>query len=343
MTTNETESPSPALFFDTLIAYQHTEALKAALELDIFSAIGEAAATAAQLAEKIGAAERGVRILADYLTVRGFLKKEKDRYSLTRDSATFLDRKSPAYAGSAAEFLLSPQIRNSFTNLTEAVRKGGTAMDEAGTLAPEHPVWISFAKGMAPMMHPPAQMLAELVALDLERETKVLDISASHGIYGIAFARKYPKSTLVALDWAPVLEVARENARAAGLEDRFETIAGDAFTVDFGADYDAVLIPNFLHHFDQETCVQFLKKVHGALRPGGQVAIVEFVPNPDRVTPPESAPFSLVMLASTPSGDAYTFEEFRDMLERSGFASITKQALPPSAATAVIAQKSKAL
>jgi predicted O-methyltransferase YrrM len=305
--------------------------------LKLFSAIGSTPATAVELAARCGAAERGVRILSDFLTTVGFLEKKGDRYSLTPDSAAFLDEKSPAYAGGAAAFLLSPIIRSAFDELAAAVRKGGTAVSDEGTMAPEHPVWIDFARGMAPMMTPPAQVLAGLLPIDATRPSRILDIAAGHGVYGIAVAQKHPRAQLVALDWASVLEVAHENARAAGLADRFGMIAGNAFEVDLGEDYDVVLIPNFLHHFDPPTCVAFLKRVHSALRPGGCVAVVEFVPNPDRVTPPEAASFSLVMLATTAAGDAYTFAELNDMLGQAGFKKAQQHPLPPSVATAVIA------
>jgi len=336
---SNSEPPSPLLFFDTLVAYQDTAALEAALELSLFTAIGQSAATAAELATKCGAAERGIRILADYLAILGFLEKSGDRYSLTRDSATFLDQNSPAYAGGAAAFLLSPTIRSAFDELAAAARKGGTAQSEEGTMAPDHPVWIDFARGMAPIMTLPAQVLAGLLPLDATRPARILDIAAGHGVYGIAVTQKYPLAQLVALDWAPVLEVARENAKAAGLAPRFSTIAGSAFKVDLGENYDVVLVPNFLHHFDPPTCVTFLKKAHGALRPGGCIAIVEFVPNPDRVTPPEAAGFSLVMLATTAAGDAYTFEELNDMLSQAGFKPAQQHPLPPSVATAIIAAR----
>lgn len=332
-------APSPVLFFDTLTAYQRTAALKAALQLKLFSVLGAGPASAAEIARRSGAAPRGMRILCDYLTILGFLEKNEERYSLTRDSAAFLDRKSPAYAGGAAEFLLSPVLTSAFDDLANAVRKGGTAQSAEGTMAPEHPVWISFARGMAAVMVPPAELLANLVPLESARPARVLDISASHGVYGIAVARQTPRAHLVALDWAPVLEVAREHAAAAGMADRFSTIEGSAFEVELGRDYDLVLIPNFLHHFDIPTCVKFLKKIQSALKPGGRVALVEFVPNPDRVTPPEAAGFSLVMLATTAAGDAYTFAQFEEMLVRSGFTSVERHALSPSVATAVIASK----
>jgi ubiquinone/menaquinone biosynthesis C-methylase UbiE len=200
-------------------------------------------------------------------------------------------------------------------------------------------MWMTFARAMGGLMARAAAGLADLMPLDAQRPTKVLDISASHGAWGIAFAKKNPQAQLVALDWAPVLEVSRENARAAGIENRFSTIAGSAFDVEFGTDYDVVLVPNFLHHFNAVDCIRFLKKAHAALRPGGKVAIVEFVPNPDRVTPPQAAGFSLVMLAMTPEGDAYVFEEYAKMLKEAGFQKPTAQALPASMNQALIAAK----
>jgi len=331
--------PSPDLFFDTLTAYQKTAALKAAIDLNLFTALADAPATAAQIAKACNAAERGVRILCDYLTVLGFLQKSGDKYNLTLDSTVFLSRKSPGYAGGVAEFLLSDHLTSAFKRLTEAVRKGGTAESQQGSTTPEHPMWMTFAQSMGGLMAQAAAGLAELQPLDPNRPTKVLDISASHGVWGIAFAKKNPKTHLVALDWAPVLQITTRSAHAAGLADRFSTIAGSAFDVDLGTDYDLVLVPNFLHHFNTADCVRFLKRCHAALRPGGRVAIVEFVPNPDRVTPPQAAGFSLVMLATTPEGDAYTFDEYTAMLAEAGFQKPTAHSLPASVNQAVISVK----
>jgi ubiquinone/menaquinone biosynthesis C-methylase UbiE len=337
--TNETEEPSPRLFLDTLNAYQQTAAIAAAVELDMFTAIGDSGATASEVAQRIGASARGTRILCDYLTLLGFLSKNGDRYGLTPDSAMFLSRKSPAYAGGMTKFLLSGELTRGFDKLPDAVRKGGTADTEMGTTAAEHPVWVEFARAMAPMMMPGSQALAEMVPIDGSRPSKVLDIAASHGMWGIAFAKKYPRASVTAVDWAPVLEVARENAQKAGVADRFGTIAGNAFEVDLGSGHDVALIPNFLHHFNKEDCVRFLKRVQAALREEGRVAIAEFVPNPDRVSPPEAAGFALIMLATTPEGDAYTLPEFEEMLRQAGFGHVDAHPLPPIS-TAVIAKKS---
>lgn len=335
-----TAQPSPDLFFDTLTAYQKTAALRAAIDLNLFTTLAEGPATAAQVAKACNASERGVRILSDYLTVLGFLRKSGDKYNLTPDSAVFLSRKSPAYAGGVVDFLVSDHLTSAFKGLAESVRKGGTAESERGSTAPDHPMWLTFAQSMGGLMAHAATGLAELLPLDASRPTKVLDVSASHGVWGIAFAKKNPKAYLVALDWAPVLQITTNNAHAAGIADRFSTIAGNAFDVDLGADYDLVLVPNFLHHFNTRDCIRFLKRCDAALRRGGRVAIVEFVPNPDRITPPQAAGFSLVMLATTPEGDAYTFEDYAAMLAEAGFQKPTAHSLPASMNQAVIAVKS---
>ena len=61
--------------------------------------------TPGALAQACGAAERGVRILADYLVVLGLLEKPEGRYRLSADAGMFLDERSPAYMGEAVEFL----------------------------------------------------------------------------------------------------------------------------------------------------------------------------------------------------------------------------------------------
>jgi ubiquinone/menaquinone biosynthesis C-methylase UbiE len=330
---------SPVLFFDTINAYQRTEAIKAAIELDIFTAIGEGRETAKEIAERCQASERGARILCDFLTVIGFLTKKEHRYGLTPDSAMFLDKRSPAYIGGAMEFLLSPFLRESFKDITAAVRKGGTVITEEGSISPENPVWVKFARGMAPIMAIQAQLLAKMIGGDKSQKLKVLDIAAGHGMFGIAVARQYPNAEITALDWSNVLEVAQENAEKGGISNRYNLLEGSAFEVDYGSDYDVILLTNFLHHFDKATCEKILLKVHKALAKNGRAITLEFVPNEDRVTPPQSAIFSLVMLCSTPQGDAYTFSEFETMFANAGFSRSEVHPLPPTMEQVVISYK----
>lgn len=339
MTPNSNQAPSPALFFETINAYQRTEALKAAIELDVFTAIGEGKSTIPALAERCQASERGMRILCDYLVVIGFLFKEGQEYRLTPDSAAFLDRRSPAYVGGCTKFLCSPMLTGGFKDLAAAVRKGGTIVSEEGTLAPEHPIWTEFARAMTPMVALPAELLARLVGADSGGKLKVLDIAAGHGLFGIAIGKCNPRAEVAAVDWPNVLAVAKENAQKAGLDGRYCPVPGSAFEVDYGRGYDLALLTNFLHHFDVPTCEKLLRKVHAALGPGGRAVTYEFVPDESRVSPPLVASFSMMMLGSTPGGDAYTFSEYERMFRNAGFSRSELHPLPPALQQVIISHK----
>ena len=331
--------PSLALLWDTFTGYQRTAALKAAIELDVFTQIAAGAETVDALAVRCQAAPRGLRALLNHLVMDGFLSKDGERYGLRPTAAAFLVRTSPGYVGSAVGFISSPMIVEGFSRLTDAVRRGGTAVSDEGALAPEHPVWVEFARAMAPLAGMTAMLLANL--LDAERAPgwKVLDIAAGHGLFGITLARLNAGVQVTGLDWPNVLAVADEHARAAGVAERFHTLCGSAFEVPFGEGYDVVLLPNFLHHFDPPTCERLLAKTRAALAPGGRAVIVEFVPEDDRLGPPDAVRFGLVMLAGTPGGDAYTFGEYQTMLRNAGFGSIALHDLPPSPARVVIAAR----
>ncbi|HKV05178.1 MAG TPA: class I SAM-dependent methyltransferase [Candidatus Acidoferrales bacterium] len=313
--------PNPSLVFNTLNAYQNTAALRAAIELDVFTAIGEGTDTSAALAKRCRATERGVRILCDFLVVIGFLTKQDRQYTLTPDSAAFLDRRSPACQASMAGFLTLPGTVTAFMSLGEVIRTGRPALPGEGSLSDENPVWVEFARSMAPMTRAPAEEIARLLNAGEDRKWKVLDIAAGHGTFGIALAQHNPNAEIFAQDWASVLGVAVENARAAGVEARLHLLPGSAFDTDFGIGYNVVLITNFLHHFDPPTIESLLRKVRGALAPDGLVVTLDFVPNEDRVTPPRAAAFAMTMLGTTPSGDAYTFSEYQRMFQRAGFSS----------------------
>lgn len=332
-------SVSPQLIFDTLNAFQRSAALKTAIELGLFSAIAAGHNSEQTLAAACQADGRGTRILADYLVVIGLLTKTGEQWGLTPDAAMFLDRRSPAYLGDAVGFLNTAEHQEHFNKLTASVRAGGAPADDRSVLAPNHDSWVRFARGMAGMMALPSDLLAQRVVGERPSPQKVLDIAAGHGMFGIAVARHNPQATIVALDWPPVLAVASENARQAGLGDRHQTLPGSAFDVDFGDGYDAVLLTNFLHHFDRAAIGLLLRKIHAALKPGGRVFTLEFVPNDDRVTPATSAAFALVMLATTPAGDAYTFAEYRQMLAAAGFSHSECFDLEPTVQQVIVASR----
>src|SRR5262249_42644499 len=150
-------------------AYQQSAALKAGVELDIFTGIADGHRSVKALASHCRASERGIRILADTLTIMGFLTKDAGGYGLTGDSAVFLTRKSPAYIGTMVNFLQSSELTGSFKQLSEVVRKGTTMLPDQGTVTTENPIWIEFARSMAALTTMPAEAMCEMVGLDRNR------------------------------------------------------------------------------------------------------------------------------------------------------------------------------
>lgn len=336
ITTPLQKMPSPDLFLQGANAFQLSAALKTAVELEIFTAVGEGKFAVDQIARRCGSSDRGIRILCDYLATHGFLTKNESGYGLTQDSAIFLDRNSPLYLGSAANFLVHSSFVDTFKNLTDIVRRG--AMPHGNdTLSPDDPIWVEFAHSLGPMQ----RLQAEPVAMLLNggpNPSKVLDIAAGHGFFGIAVAKQNPQAEITAVDWANVLEVAKENAREAGILDRYRTIAGSAFEADFDGPYNLILVTNFLHHFDREAIGRFLRKAKAAMSAGARMVVVDFIPNEDRTEPPFAAAFALTMLATTPAGDAYTFSEYKKMFADAGFSAVEMHVLPPSPQTVLIAR-----
>ncbi len=331
--------PTPEKIWEAVNAFQQTAAIRAAVDLELFTAIGEGRDSAAALAARCSASERGIRILADYLTVMGFLTKDDGRYRLTKDTQVFLDRRSPAYMGGILTFMHAPELLSAFNDLTTVVRKGTTILEGAGVVDPEDPVWVEFARSMVPLVAPSAAFIAEVALEGAPGPLRVLDIAAGHGLFGIAIARRAPQAEIVALDWPKVLEVAHANATAAGVQQRYRVLPGDAFKVDFGSGFDVVLVTNLYHHFDLAMCAALARKVHAALTPGGRMITLEFVPNEDRVSPPIPATFALIMLAGTPAGDAYPKSAYDRIFTAAGFARNELRPVPKSPHQLIVSYK----
>ena len=307
--------PNPGLVWDTMTAHHRSAALKAGIELGLFNALGDGPQTAAALAQRAGVPERGMRILCDFLTIHGLVAKSDNLYQHTPTSAVFLDEKSPASMAPTLPFMMNSKIMAASTVLTETIRLGHTALDEP--LAGEEVVeWVTFARSMHPMMSAAAEFIADKV-MAAGTPVKVLDVAASHGLFGIAIAKRVPSCEIVALDFSSILEVTLENARAADVT--LTPLPGSAFTADLGTGYDAILVTNLFHHFSIEDNTSLMKRFRAALRPGGQMITLEMIPNADRISPPAAASFSMMMLCNTPLGDAFTMDEYNHMLDASGF------------------------
>ncbi|NIO39545.1 MAG: methyltransferase domain-containing protein, partial [Burkholderiales bacterium] len=254
----ESEFPDPTYLYEEFQAFHRSLALRAALELDIFTHIDSGATTVDALAKKCHASERGIRILCDYLVVTGHLLKESANYGLPVNSALYLSTNSSAYIGSAASFLTGDDALRSFGGLSEAVRAGTCVVNADACFQAAY--WKGFAESMASFAKPVARMAAACVDFDCDRPLNILDVAAGHGLYGLAMADRNPQAHIYALDSPAVLEVAERNARLAGIAERYHLIPGDVFETELGGPYDLIVAANFVHHFDKPTNTTLFNK-----------------------------------------------------------------------------------
>ena len=164
----------------------------------------------------------------------------------------------------AANFLCDSRLTGMVDSLTDAVRKGGTAMPDGGTTTPENDIWVQFAESMAPMMAMTAGALASALGEIAAGARKVLDIAAGHGMFGITLAQRNPQMRMVGLDWARFWKW--RSGMHTRLVWRIDILRFRVVLLMWILDRGTIwCLPNFLHHFRSEVNVELLKKVHGAL------------------------------------------------------------------------------
>jgi SAM-dependent methyltransferase len=306
---------SPTWLIEEFCAYERTFALRTAVELDLFTRIGAGVNSIPALAKATRASVRGLRVLCDHLTVYQHLTKEGNRYRLSLNSKVYLSRDSPAYFGSAIEFLASDSYVRAFSDLLNSVKRGRGPSTKTR--------WPDYARFMSPLAQQMAAFMAEAMNVDAAGPIRILDVAAGHGLYGLALAAVNSEAEIYALDAPQVLRVAAGNARRAGVRKRFHPIPGDAFKTGFGGPYDLVLTANIAHHLEPRANIKLFQKCRAALKPGGKLVLLDFVVNDDRVSPPAEAAFALHLFA-TGSCDVYTFGEYQGMLRAAGFRGIRR-------------------
>jgi hypothetical protein len=340
MSDNSDSQVLPLKIFDVLQSFQRTSALKAAIELDLFTAICDRGSPADEIAAHCKASIRGMRVLCDYLCLTGLLQKRLGRYWLSGEAALYLDRRSHQFmANDAIQVYAGGALAEGYQNLAQAVRIGGTVLPRAGTLAPEHPYWANFARALAPVGAANARLVANLLEYSASVPIRVLDIACGHGHYGIAIAKQHPLAEIFAQDWPAVLEVAVANARDAGVSGQYHAIPGDVFSASLGERYDLALITNFLPDFGPADCEQLLVRIRSTLRNDGRAVALQSIPEDDRLRPPNAPSLALSLLVQTPQGDVYTYQELAEMFKRAGFVRTEMLDLGPSLQSVVIAHQ----
>lgn len=305
-----TEFASPERLLAILAGWQPLQIVATALDLRIPTLIAGGAAERSALLSAAGASPRGLDMLLNALVALRFVERDGTHYSLAPDAAAFLVEGTPAYLGGYLRFA-AHELTGQWRGLTESVRTGRPAV----TLDWQEQVDLLF-----PWNYPLASHVGALLAELHPGETRLIDVAAGAGAWGIAAAQANPRLRVVAVDLPGVIDHAHGAARALGVADRIEFEAGDIATYELGvARFDAATLGQLCHVIGAEASRKLFRALASALRPGATIVIADMLPNEDRSGTLFTLVQALSMLVSTPDGDTFTFGEYEQWLREAGF------------------------
>ena len=289
-----------------------------AAELDIFSNIDDAGITNKELAVLLNLHERGCEHLLNALVSFGFLTKVNDTFYTTRESYTYLSRKSPGYLGGLIHL---NHLWDTWSKLSEVVRTGRSA----------HPDEIndrgeSWLLAFINAMHDRAKKQApqQLISLDLSGVRSVLDVGGGSGAFSMEFVLKHPGIEAVVFDLPEVLPITRKFIEKEGFSGKIKTYSGDYTRDELPGGFDMVFLSAVIHSNSLEVNRNLVKKCFKALNRNGKIVIQDWVLNNDRTQPYGGAVFAINMLVGTEAGDCFTEQEVNEMLTGEGFKNISR-------------------
>jgi (2Fe-2S) ferredoxin/tRNA A58 N-methylase Trm61 len=300
--------------------FMPSRCILSALELDIFSAVGEGA-TAEQIGAKIHANARAAGMLLNALVALELLSKSGNTYKNTPESARYFVQGSKDNHRNG--LLHTANIWHRWSTLTEAVRTGSRIpIDKSGS-----PEWTeNFIAGMQRIAKDRAQLV--LKALGTEGIHRVLDLGGGSGAYSIAFAKAAPDMRCEILDVPEVVPITTEYVKNAGLSGQITLRAGDMLKDEFGSGYELVMLNAICHMFSEEQNRKLFVRARRALAPNGRLVVQDFILNPDKTGPQHAALFSLNMLVGTDAGASYSEPEYTRWIKEAGFATVTRINMP---------------
>src|SRR5574341_1167573 len=257
-------------------AFQKSRVLLTACELGLFTALGEARRSSAEVARALGTAERAMDRLMNALCAIGLLEKEGGRFSNTPLAARFLIQGKPDFL---ANLMHTAHLWGTWGSLTQAVRAGRSVA--ARPVKAREADWLHAF--IAAMHWRASQHAPEVVAsLDLAGVSRVLDVGGGSGAYAMAFARAKKGLTAVVFDLPNVVPLAEDYISREGFSDRVTTVVGDYEVDELGTRFDLVFLSAIIHSNSPGGNRALIRKGVQALNPHGQLVVQDFIMDEDR-------------------------------------------------------------
>lgn len=326
-------------------AFMSSAALKAGIELDVFTAVSKGATSAELLAKHTNTSFHAMRILADALVAYGLLEKRLSRYSLTPESAALLVKGSPTYVGDFSQVSFHPILWEQAAQLTQVVKAGHSLLEVGLDEAPASAFWQDFQRGSAKLTAMMAPLVIEVIAplFGDSGPRKVLDVACGSGLYGFSILQRFQDSRLVSVDLPGVIDLTKSTAEEMGVFDRVELRQADVFKDELGEGYDLIVAANIFHFFNIERNIELSNRLYAASSEDAVLLIVDSVADENRETKRQALTFALTMLLLTREGDIYTHKEYRQILEAANYCSVEyREVGGPNGMQLIVAKKGRA-
>jgi len=300
--------------------FMSSRCILTALELDIFTAVGDGA-NAERIATRIHANARATDILLNALVSLGLLLKSSDNYRNTPETARYFVE--GAKDNHRDGLLHTANLWHRWGTLTETVRRGNRVpVPGSGT-----PEWTAnFIAGMQRNAKDRASLVVKVIgSAGIHR---VLDLGGGSGAYSIAFAKASPNVQCEILDLAEVIPLTSDYVNKAGVSAQVSVRAGNMLQDNYGAGYDIIMLNAICHMFSDGQNRDIFHRARKALAPNGRLVVQDFILNPDKAGPQHAALFSVNMLVGTDCGASYSEAEYADWMRSAGFAEISRIKLP---------------
>jgi (2Fe-2S) ferredoxin/predicted O-methyltransferase YrrM len=314
MTAREKAGVLPDRLNEMIRGYMPSRCILTALELDIFTAVGDGA-NAEQIGTRIHANARAAGILLNALVALGLLSKTGDDYRNTPESARYFVQGSQDSHRNG--LLHTANIWHRWSTLTDAVRCG-TRIPIAGA---DTPGWTAnFIAGMQRNAKDRAPLVVKALGIDGVR--RILDLGGGSGAYSIAFAKASPDVHCEILDLPEVVPLTSEYVSKAGVSVQVSIRARDMLHDNFGSGYDIIMLNAICHMFSEEQNLDIFYRARQALAPNGRLVVQDFILNPDKAGPQHAALFSVNMLVGTDAGSTYSETEYAGWMKAVGLTEV---------------------
>jgi len=263
---------APITLVDTHMAFMRARAIMVATKRGIFDALRERPLSAGEVASKCGTAAAATEKLLNALVASDYIAYRNGAYALTGTARKWITRDSPY---SLRDKLLFEFVEWEMVEHFDDFVRTGRSLDMHLSDSDEH--WALYQRAMRALSSVGAPEIVQRTPVP-SNATAMLDIGGSHGFISVAMCRRYPQLRAVVLDLPAAVKHAASILAAERMGDRVTHRVGNALEDDLGTDqWDVVYVSQLVHHFDEATNRQFVRRIAQALKPGGVFVILELL------------------------------------------------------------------